>query len=763
MSIVLSVPLHSAPGDLDFTFGLEGVGLTDFEQEIDGVADIAIQPDGKIIVVGTMKEASHQSFAVARFLSDGSLDTTFGNDGLVTDDFGGVGVNQASAVAVSNNGKIIVVGRSGLYIGVLRLTPQGAVNWRVRPNPYPWVDIATDVYTHPNLGNIHIAGITGYSSTWVPIIGCLHDTGTPCTFFGQWEEGRPGWNDANFPDTTQDVASSIAYDSHNERFILGGFAGDGTSDRFGLVQFDLKGDLRTSFGTSGYVRRDISGSTMERMTEIAVQEWDQKIVAVGFGQVSGNNQIVVARYNIDGTWDNSFSSDGSTITNVPGCTNAKAASVAIQEDRKIVVAGTCRESSGTPHFTLIRYNTNGSIDTTFGTNGFMTLSLPGTSTGGEGYAVQLQGDGRILVGGIADEELAVARYYHDNAMGVTLSLTGEIPTTIIPEQTINVGLLVQSDGPDDGSAELTAYFPLQTEFVSSSLSGCTSTVVNYCGLLHTTTVCGDHRRVRCPVGTLASGASLPVTLSVRPKAVGPFESRVEVVGEFLDFDLSNNVTSWGRTVVAAANLGVTIENGSSLVVGDESSFRVSVENHGPNNTTGVVLTLELSDSAIFESTSSSLCHGESPVICDIGSLASGASFEVELTFSSNQEGKILLDASTSSAIMDPDSSDNTKRGEITSSLSEEEIEEEESRLCFFNGSRCRDEETEEEEPPSGCQPGDPGCNTTGQGNLNQTVAEAGGCGCRIASNTSGPDSTALLFLFFLIPLAWVRFGRDWGL
>src|SRR5438105_14398848 len=104
--------VHAADGDLDPTFGNEGKVLTDFDHSTDIADAVAIQADGKLVVVGTTyrdNDFSNEDFAVARYNPDGTLDKTFGVGGKVQTDFPGLAA-VASSVVIQSDGKIVVAG-----------------------------------------------------------------------------------------------------------------------------------------------------------------------------------------------------------------------------------------------------------------------------------------------------------------------------------------------------------------------------------------------------------------------------------------------------------------------------------------------------------------------------------------------------------------------------------------------------------------------------------------------------------------------------
>jgi uncharacterized delta-60 repeat protein len=158
------------------------------------------------------------------------------------------------------------------------------------------------------------------------------------------------------------------------------------------------GDLDPTFGGGGKVTTDLKRST-DIANAVAVQA-DGKLVVVGEtyrNNDSSAEDFAVARFNTDGTLDTTFGARGKVRTDFPGLA-AVASSVVIQPDGKIVVAG-----GAFPLFTfagdfkVVRYNSNGSLDTSFGSGGIVTTFFPGD--GSYAFAVALQSDGKIIAAG----------------------------------------------------------------------------------------------------------------------------------------------------------------------------------------------------------------------------------------------------------------------------------------------------------------------------------------------------------------------------
>ena len=255
--IVLPRPVHASDGDLDTSFGIGGR----VSSRSESANATAIQPDGKIVVAGSVLSTSPGAadFALVRYNSNGSLDTTFGIRGRVTTDFSGRG-DGALALAIQSDGRIVAAG------------------------------------------------------------------------------------------STRNL-----YDND-----------------FALARYNRTGSLDTTFGTAGKITTDLSGSG-DSIYAIAIQA-DGKVVATGEMRATPGPDLspygVIVRYNSDGSVDTGFGIDGRVTTDLPnGSTSAHA--VAIQADGKIIAAGTFASSNRQSDYRglLIRYNTDGSLDKTFGDRG----------------------------------------------------------------------------------------------------------------------------------------------------------------------------------------------------------------------------------------------------------------------------------------------------------------------------------------------------------------------------------------------------------
>lgn len=260
---------------------------------------------------------------------------------------------------------------------------------------------------------------------------------------GQWDTtlGTPILTDVT---TSWDAAWAIVLQSDG-KVVVAGDAGAGTGDsKFGLVRYNPDGTVDTRYGRAGRVISNFTPKD-DFLADAAIQA-DDKIVAVG--AVAGNGpdpRIAVARYRVDGSLDPAFGSAGLVRANLsPGLDWANA--VAIQPDGKIIVAGIT--SRRTDRFAVLRYDTDGSLDTTFGGDGIVVTEVGPRDA--SALDVRIQPDGRIVVAGTFrtanGSGFAVVRYRSDGHRDRTFGDRG-IVTTRFPEAAAHGwGLALQSDG-----------------------------------------------------------------------------------------------------------------------------------------------------------------------------------------------------------------------------------------------------------------------------------------------------------------------------
>ncbi|MGF1473416.1 MAG: hypothetical protein ACFB50_16975, partial [Rubrobacteraceae bacterium] len=322
------------------------------------------------------------------------------------------------------------------------------------------------------------------------------------------------------------------------KFVAAGVAHTGSGFEFAVARYNSDGTPEPNFGTNGIVTTDVGGNGDSAAEDVALRP-DGKIVAAGFANAGSDREFAVARYNADGTLDTTFGTNGTVTTDV-GTGNSGAGGVALQEDGKIVAAGSAFTGSG-DEFAVVRYNAVGTLDTTFGTNGTVTTDVGGN---GDSFArdLALQEDGKIVAAGGArtssGREFAVARYEVDPAPPprdrANLSLTKKAskgrPTV---GQKLTYTLRVKNNGPDRAtSVKIVDTLPKGVKVLSTS-KGCKKL---------------SARKVRCNIARLADSRSVSKKIVVKVNRKGKLVNRARASSSVRDPNPKNNSA---RAVVRA--------------------------------------------------------------------------------------------------------------------------------------------------------------------------------------------------------------------
>ena len=298
----------------------------------------------------------------------GDLDLTFGGTGKVTTTFGSGDYGQS--VALQSDGKIVAAGYSSGDFALVRYNADGTLD-------------------------------TTFAGT-----------GKVTTDFGIGDA----------------VGYNVAVQNDNKIVVAGSFY-NGSDEDFALARYLSNGSLDTSFNGTGKVTTAFASSD-DRGQSVAVQS-DGKIVVAGYAYGIGNYAVfALARYNANGSLDTSFGSGGKVTTAI--ASDAQGASMVVQSDGKIVVAGYAYTIGGSQVFALARYLSNGSLDTDFGNGGTVTTSF---GYGARGYSVAVQSDGKIVVAGESslpanNPGFALARYNANGSLDTNFGSGGKVTTII---------------------------------------------------------------------------------------------------------------------------------------------------------------------------------------------------------------------------------------------------------------------------------------------------------------------------------------------
>ena len=356
---------YNGDGSLDTTFGpaQAGIVITDFSGVGNDASTVAIQSDGKLVVAGWAKNSSGgQDLAVARYDTYGNLDPAFGSGGKTT--VSGACIGQG--LAIDTNSNIVVMGGGGAGLCAARLTATGSLDTSFGTGGVASVSPSA-------------RGGGGYTGTLQPD-GKIVVVGNANSKFTGSDFAVARFTSSGALDTTfgaggvaiadffkySDNPRGVAIDANNNIVVAGSIRTSNeywSSADFGLARFTPTGQLDTAFGTSGKVHADFYGSWDEGYA-VGVQA-DGKIVAAGFaenGPVMSSTApmyFAMVRYNTDGTLDTSFgcAGTGKVTTNAGGHDNYAYGVALDGVDYKIILAGTSYPDDMNLgyYFTLARY------------------------------------------------------------------------------------------------------------------------------------------------------------------------------------------------------------------------------------------------------------------------------------------------------------------------------------------------------------------------------------------------------------------------
>jgi uncharacterized delta-60 repeat protein len=392
---------------------------------------IKVQDDGKIVAGGYYETATYRDFVALRYHADLTLDESFDTDGIAPHNIWGN--DNAESLIIQPDGKILLGGTSnqGGDMGccdqytVARLNTDGSADTGFGPSSSGHITVSIDsswdlgrALALRSDGRMVLGGyIDDGAWNWnFALLGVKADGTLDPAFNPGGTYGMSPNNESKVVtsvDTGDDYGNAIAIQSDG-KILQAGATHNGTNWDWAIVRFEADGDLDTTFGTGGIVTTDLRGYN-DWGSSIALQS-DGKIV---FGSKSSNgtdNDFAVVRYNTDGSIDTTFGTNGMVFTTI-GSGDDDGEAVTIQSDGKIVLAGFTWNGTD-EDFAVVRYNTDGTLDTSFGTGG--KVVTPIGSADDRAHGVTVQPDGKILVVGETDNgtnlDVAVVSYNSDGTL-----------------------------------------------------------------------------------------------------------------------------------------------------------------------------------------------------------------------------------------------------------------------------------------------------------------------------------------------------------
>ena len=353
-------------GMLDSSFGNDGIVFFDSGLYEQGDA-MLVQPDGKIVVLADMavddeNEFPSHEYTILRFHPDGEIDSSFGVNGKAQTTIKNLWHINGGALKLQPDGKILAAGAHPYKLGTFLIR------------------------LHPN---------------------------------GDFDEsfGEDGVVFHPFQESTSTGISSVALNADGQIFI-GGRTDVNKRDNFLVISYTSEGHPNTNFGNNGVWTLDLDDGN-NSVEEILIQP-DGKLVLAGYGAANTNLHTALIRLNHDGTLDDSFGQDGMVITNVSNG-NDQANAAILLPNNKIIAFGYANNYG----LSLIRYLSTGQPDSTFGLNGIVTTSW--TDQIEIGHSILSQPDGKLIATGftgLGNDDLFIIRYTSEGVVDSSFGVDG---------------------------------------------------------------------------------------------------------------------------------------------------------------------------------------------------------------------------------------------------------------------------------------------------------------------------------------------------
>jgi len=378
VSFILCQTACAQFGVIDSTFGVNGIVKTPISATGSSVCNNLISlPNGKIIATGYVVSGNRDLFAIVRYNSNGTIDNTFANNGIDTVSINDTVLSICYSSALQKDGKIILGGDYYLGAGL------GYGFMAIRYN--------SDGSLDASFGN------KGAASFHVGTAGA------------------------------DNVGHSVSLQTDG-KIIMAGTATVGGNTVFCVLRFTKDGTIDPTFGTNG-VTTTVIGTGSNNCYSMAVQD-DDRIVLGGDFQDGSAYKFTAVRYNKDGLLDNTFANNGIFMDSIGVNDDDYGYATVIQKDQKIIFGGTAKKAN-TTNFAMLRLNASGVLDNTFGTGGVVVANFDPTSgTAADlGRRFALQSDGKIIIGGetyLHGSEYGLMRYNSDGSLDNTFGNAGRV-------------------------------------------------------------------------------------------------------------------------------------------------------------------------------------------------------------------------------------------------------------------------------------------------------------------------------------------------
>lgn len=420
MFTTCSMFVYAQSGILDTSFNGNGIVTGNYTTGNNSADAMVLQPDGKIIVAGATGVSSSIKIGVSRHNPDGSLDSTFGDNGKAI--FGSGWIKSfAKDLKLQEDGKIVMAGyrwnnSTGDFI-MLRLNPNGSLDNTFGTNGIAIIDGGqTEVAESFDIDNNGDFIISGYVEDHFAMAKVKSNGSVDINF------GNGGWVVTPFADFASYSHDTIV-SSVDGRIILGGMILDGYQNKYeyALAVYHPDGTLDTTFGDQGKLHFHVG---IDNDFGMRILELKNGQILIGghswYATSPLRYEVAVARLNTNGSLDTTYGTNGIFKTRLVENGTSYLAGITLQEDGKLVLTSTANEGN-TYNFGLARVTENGELDTTFGEGGKVFTHIP-NSTYGESYNIGIQPDGKIVVSGDTELPGLLIQYFIARYQDKTLAV-----------------------------------------------------------------------------------------------------------------------------------------------------------------------------------------------------------------------------------------------------------------------------------------------------------------------------------------------------
>ncbi len=431
----------NSDGSPDITFSTDGYIEQDYGYINAGVSALAIQADGKWVVGGYAYNSINSDFLISRFTADGAFDPSFHGDGKQVTHIGGG--EFVEDLAIQTDGKVVVGGNmsnvTGGYFAMARYTTSGELDggygiqgtWISSFAGYDNGAFIRSILIQPD-GRIIAAGNASKKTNfYVTDIAVATYTNNGQPDVSQVLAGQ-------FVSYYQDNGSTIFWKTAVQpdgKIVMAGEIWNGIDYDFLVARYNVDGTPDNGFGTNGFQKTDFGGNAVlassDDYARAILLQTDGKILVAGTFYSANESLFAIARYNTNGTLDDSFDADGKATVDVTGIFD-EADALAIQADGKILIGGNSLDNLTDFNYALVRLASNGTPDASFGTAGIV-ISDWGYSDHIFGLAIQA--DGKILAAGstslpstFGGFDFNVARYNTNGTLDAGFGVNGRQTT-----------------------------------------------------------------------------------------------------------------------------------------------------------------------------------------------------------------------------------------------------------------------------------------------------------------------------------------------